>query len=245
MQESVNLSHLPREKKFFAILISRIIIERANLWRPRRIEMQQECPPKRRKEALECCISSSIGALPYSNGSHARARTILLTRFKWIVVKLRDSSAKQPRPVAILLSFPILKSSWNGSEWLSHLGRLPPPGKKHRRPLSSDSIREHLRVNASPLDYIRGHVRCRQKEKSPWETKWRKTQYARVRERRQNCGRGLKLKKGRRKRVRLSLSFRVKRVKNRGGDTFILGALGLYPLKRLAQNNVEKHIRSL
>ena len=107
----------------------------------------------------------------------ARARAILLTRFKWIVVKLRDSSAKQPHPAAILLPFPIL--------FLKRLGvalSLGPPGKKHRRPLSSDSIREHLRVNASPLDYIRGHVRCRQKEKSPWETKWRKTQYARVRE---------------------------------------------------------------
>ena len=83
------------------------------------------------------------------------------------------------------------------------------------------------------------------RKKSPRERRNGGKRNTRVYERRQNCGRGLKLKKGRRKRVRLSLSFRVKRVKNRGGDTFILGALGLYPLKRLAQNNVEKHIRSL
>jgi len=54
---------------------------------------------------------------------------------------------------------------------------------------------------------------------------------------------GLKLKKGRRKRDRPSFSFQGKRAENGGGDTFILGAPGLYPLKRSTQNNVERHIR--
>lgn len=114
-----------------------------------------------------------------------RPRAILLARFKWIVVKLWDSGAKQPRPAAHpspLLPFLSLLETARSA--LSHLGRWCRRQERNtggRYP--PDSIREHLRVNASPLGYIRGHVRRRQKEKSPWETKWRKTQYARVRER--------------------------------------------------------------
>lgn len=84
--------------------------------------MQRTCNfTERRKETLEYCISSRvqgrflIPSLPGRWIVH-RARAILLARFKWMVVKLRDLGAKQPQPAPSFSPFPVLKSPRNGAE---------------------------------------------------------------------------------------------------------------------------------